>query len=487
MVDQSQLDLLKSGVNEWNEWRRENPKVQIDLSNADLSYANLGGTNLKAANLNNANLGAVNLRGACLAYANLTNVNFKDLVGADLRDAKLNSANLNDSNLSDSDLSYANLYGAYLNGAKLIRANLSNTNLSYTRFLKANLNGAKLTGANLSCANLKGIDLEGANLEGCQLEQVTLEKANLKKASLQKLDLSGAYLKQADLTMANLEGAYLNGAYLTNTNLKKAKLNGASLKGVDLRNANLLLAEALGTNFEGANFTGACIGDWKIDRTTSLNYVICQYVYLAYQNKHRIPTNGQENFALGRFSQFAQKSLVIIDLFFPQDIDWQAFIFSFNHLQAQGKGKELTIKAIESKNNGTLVVKINVPSELDVNKIEAFFWQKYQESCQEAAETYCEQIQVTDIENLKEIEQKETLAEVAVVVKPFLGQLETQGFSLQGAKNKVASELATQANNNPLFKSKLVAWEKYLADAAVNSVIHTEVVEVIQLALGFIV
>ncbi|MGB3693861.1 MAG: hypothetical protein WA865_09835 [Spirulinaceae cyanobacterium] len=47
-------------------------------------------------------------------------------------------------------------------------------------------------------------------------------------------------------------------------------------------------------------------------------------------------------------------------------------------MQAEAEGKELTIKAMENKNDGTLVVRVNVPSELDLHKIEESFWQKYQ-------------------------------------------------------------------------------------------------------------
>jgi hypothetical protein len=36
VVDEKQLEVLKQGVEVWNEWRKENPEVVIDLSDADL-------------------------------------------------------------------------------------------------------------------------------------------------------------------------------------------------------------------------------------------------------------------------------------------------------------------------------------------------------------------------------------------------------------------------------------------------------------------
>ena len=81
-----QLELLKSDVVAFNEFRRNNPETEINLSGADLSYANLSDADLRGA----------------------------DLSGADLSGADLSDANLSGANLSDANLSYANLSGANL-------------------------------------------------------------------------------------------------------------------------------------------------------------------------------------------------------------------------------------------------------------------------------------------------------------------------------------------------------------------------------------
>lgn len=36
MADAKQLELLKSGVEVWNEWQEKNPDVEIDLRGANL-------------------------------------------------------------------------------------------------------------------------------------------------------------------------------------------------------------------------------------------------------------------------------------------------------------------------------------------------------------------------------------------------------------------------------------------------------------------
>jgi hypothetical protein len=41
MADEKQLNLLKSGVDTWNKWRKEHPEVSPDLRKADLTGTDL--------------------------------------------------------------------------------------------------------------------------------------------------------------------------------------------------------------------------------------------------------------------------------------------------------------------------------------------------------------------------------------------------------------------------------------------------------------
>lgn len=50
MVNQKHFELLKQGVKQWNEWRRQHEEVLPDLSRADLSRVNLFGADLSEAN-----------------------------------------------------------------------------------------------------------------------------------------------------------------------------------------------------------------------------------------------------------------------------------------------------------------------------------------------------------------------------------------------------------------------------------------------------
>lgn len=113
--------ILERGVEVWNQWRVDNPKLEpnlrhanlegVNLSRANLKVTDLGGAWLNYADLSEADLSGAFLYGGWLIRANLTRVQF---IEADLRHANLREANLQFANLEDTDLSLADLRGADL-------------------------------------------------------------------------------------------------------------------------------------------------------------------------------------------------------------------------------------------------------------------------------------------------------------------------------------------------------------------------------------
>jgi uncharacterized protein YjbI with pentapeptide repeats len=225
MANQEHLDILKQGVDTWNQWQKKHANILPDLSNANLKRADLSHANLNHANLNHANLSGANLSEVDLSWALLFKAN---LSGADLSHAVLNSATLHRTTLHRTTLS-----GAVLRGADLSKADLS----------EANLSEADLSEANLSEADLSEADLGRAILRGTDLTNINLRKANLSSADLRYADLFGAYLSWADFSGANLSGTTLFGAYL-----REANLTRANLSGVDARRANFFWPDIRAAN-----------------------------------------------------------------------------------------------------------------------------------------------------------------------------------------------------------------------------------------------
>jgi hypothetical protein len=205
MANQVHLEILKQGMEVWNQWRKEYPDIYPDLSSADLSSASLinanltraylGHANLRGANLTRAHLAGAILRGARLSYAYLSE--------ADLTEANLGGANFNEADLSDAILSGANLKGANLSGANftrasLTRADLSEANLTGATLVRTNLAEAALTDCNIYGVSAWGVELKGAtqnNLVITPYDEPTITVDNLKIAQFIYLLLNNAEIR----------------------------------------------------------------------------------------------------------------------------------------------------------------------------------------------------------------------------------------------------------------------------------------------------
>lgn len=454
MANEEHLALLRQGVKAWNEWKAQNPEIRPNLSFATgkritIRDAKLSGVDLSRTNLSGANLSRV------------------DLIGANLNEANLNEAYMSEAELIGADLSSADLSSADLIGANLMGANLSNVYLSGADLTKANLSGADLIGAKLIGAKLSGANLSGAKLIG-----------------------------------ANLTGAYLRGAYL-----KGANLSGAKLVGANLRGTNLQKVKALDTNFQKAILTGVCLEDWQINSATNLDGVICDYVYLEADQTERRPR--QRNFVQGEFTKLFQKRLETVEVSFSNGIDWQAFFTSFQTLQINNGISELSIQAIENKNNGILLIRLNVPPEVDKREIENALKQEYSHHlraidniCRYQLQVTYEQIamyrqQSTDLVEIVKalanqginteaiaIAERRAISDTAIKIQKLLQQLEqTYPTNTPLEKQMVVTEVIKHIESNFTLKTRVVGALKGVSIDALKELIDHPLANVLLAAL----
>jgi hypothetical protein len=165
MANPEHLKILKQGVDVWNRWRKENPSIQPQLTNARLQDLQLDRINFENCVLNGAFFCKSTLIGANLSEAYLMGTIFGTTseysestltipLPADLTNANLSLAKLHQANFCNSILSYSNLRGAGLVRANFSGANLEGVDLSRSSLLFANLSDSMLTGTNFSNAEL---------------------------------------------------------------------------------------------------------------------------------------------------------------------------------------------------------------------------------------------------------------------------------------------------------------------------------------------
>ena len=166
MANQEHLEILKQGVDVWNQWRENNPWIIPDLWGVDLSDAQIQKINFQGVNLVNADF----------SKADLTQANF---ISANIRNANFTKANLSRSVFQGAKLDNANFTKAYAQNAVFTKAHLYEA-----CFTKANLSGSDFTEANMERTELDGTNLTKTNLFGVNFTQALLYRVNLTNATI---------------------------------------------------------------------------------------------------------------------------------------------------------------------------------------------------------------------------------------------------------------------------------------------------------------
>jgi len=290
MANKEQLEILKQGVEAWNQWYKENSATRVDFINAELSGADLASVNFRSVLLGNANLSGANLRNADLADATLAGVN----------------------------LTKSNLDGAVLVGAVISNADLSGASLVEAKAASVNLNESKLVSACLRRANLRGVTLRSAHLGEADLASAILETADLGRA-----DLAGANLSGANLARANLGGSNLHGANLTRANLTRANLNGADLSEANLKQVMLGGAELSGATFYKTILQKTKLSEIRFELKHPVLHDRSETIQLLWRDKY---LNWSWLRAIGRFPLFG--------------VSWTALFASLLTINAIGRLNE---------------------------------------------------------------------------------------------------------------------------------------------------
>ncbi|MCE1248442.1 MAG: pentapeptide repeat-containing protein [Firmicutes bacterium] len=150
-MNQTHYDLLKSGVDKFNQWRKRNISVQVDLTGSDFSGMDLDEVNFSGALLHNSLFTKTSLIGADFAQANVSGCDF---TGADCSLAIFTGAVGSNSKFINTNLRKAKMILGHFNDSDFTGANLSNSD-----FREARMDGAIVEEAKTSGASFHGVDI----------------------------------------------------------------------------------------------------------------------------------------------------------------------------------------------------------------------------------------------------------------------------------------------------------------------------------------
>lgn len=142
-MNKRHLDQLRSGVEKWNEWRKQNAALKPDLSNAKLNFLATKSTldhnnsvfeRFQKHNFQNVDLSNANLSGAKLWLCELQGANFQN---ADLQGAEIRRSQLTGADFQGADLRQTQLITCDMTGVQLRNAKFGGTHLGYTKLQNA--------------------------------------------------------------------------------------------------------------------------------------------------------------------------------------------------------------------------------------------------------------------------------------------------------------------------------------------------------------
>ena len=252
----------------------------------------------------------------------------------------------------------AAMRGTRFQGATLEQANFNEAILKNADFTKANLTRTIWYQARL----LHRSRIDGTMLADSQIRSLVTTRKG-KGGNFDRKDLQGLNLKGADL-----EGASFIDTNFYYTDLQVANLAGAILVRTQLDQADLRTAD----------LTGACIKNWGITQKTQLAKVVCEFIYLEYDQEKRNRFPETRDFKRGEFLSFLRPYLNSVDFQHDRNIDPKVAAIAFNQLAKQYQ-EPIEIVGIESRRTG-VSLKVNLPDA----KQSSEFQQKYQDYYQQA-------------------------------------------------------------------------------------------------------
>jgi uncharacterized protein YjbI with pentapeptide repeats len=421
--DPTHLIYLNRGVEKWNEWREENPRVKPDLSGAYLFSKNLSSANFCSTDLAKADLFA-----ADLFWADLTNA---DLSHANLSYAELGEADLSGANLTGADLSNANLTGADLSNANLTGANLNLVNLT-----KVNLTGANLSGANLTEANLSSVQALATNFTGATFTGANLSDWNINSATqLENVLCHYVYIRNHPDGRRPHSDTFAIGEF--------TKLFQKALETVDLIFLNGIEWAAFLTSFQNLQVEseGAEIAIQSIEKKSDGAFIVRVSAPPTLNKKH------VEKYLKNEYRQALAK---------------------INHkYQYHLKVKDEQIEAYRHQNtNLTEVMKIMASQEIQVQSIAITEHQYMSEVSKydlrgsnigNFADTVQSGAKQQTIQHNNSIEESKSLPEVAAEIQQLLTQLAQTSPAMPEAARQgmVAEALLQKTKENPAFQKRL--------------------------------
>ncbi|MCY6494102.1 pentapeptide repeat-containing protein [Leptolyngbya sp. GGD] len=440
-------NILAEGVNRWNTWRLENPRIKKpSLRGLRLDQlkgvSHLNNANFRGVDLSKANLARVSLLNADLTGANLSNAN--------LRGAILTGATFNGAILYQSDLSFAELGNANLVRSLLVEANFSHAKMQKVNFRRADLCSAQLDYADLTNADLKSVKALGTSFEKAILTGACIENWHTHSATkLTDVVCDYIYLKerQGERRPSDPNQVFCLGGFGT--------LFQKALETVDLIFADGIAWQAFFQSFQELRSQYNNLSIQGIEKKSGGAFVI----------RLEVPPEADKAAIESHAKELYETRLQL------QEQRYQA------ELQAKDGQISLYQEQLEfhRQNNTNLMEIVKTMAEKESPKYD------FRGS---SIGNFVDTAQAgSQISNVQYVNMSQDLTQAAQQIQDLLQQLQNQGVTVEDAQQQVSTEMAKQAETDPTLMGKMVLWSKAMANKASETTVSEAAKMVLTLAL----
>lgn len=182
MANKEYVEILKSGISNWNEWRIKNPDIRPDLSG--LSFYDIFDKSndiYYIPSLDNANFDRCNLR------------------NAQMRDCEFINCTFIDAELHMSDCCYAYFY----------ECKFINTRMRLSRIGSTTYNNCILNNCDLSYSSAEETEFDECIIEGTKFQNVSFVKTHFSGSRIARCNVYGISSWDLDLSNSTQEDIYI--------------------------------------------------------------------------------------------------------------------------------------------------------------------------------------------------------------------------------------------------------------------------------------
>lgn len=296
---------------------------------------------------------------------------------------KFYGANLTEANLTKASLKNTDFRGAILTRTYWLGVQgIEHAHIDITSYLhKLQIQQLVIKGDLCKEKDFRKQDLHEINLQNFDLQEFDFSEADLRHSNLQEVNLCQVKLVRAKLDQANLSRADLRKADLTDADLRHS-----NLQEVKLSKAKLIRTKLDYANLSNAYITGAYIQDWIITKTTQLNGVECEYIYLRNptdndDDVNRMPPLKDGNFKGNDFHNFINSILDTLKFYHDQDINANVAIAVLKAMTKKYPEVKLEIETVGNSgdHNKSLTLKI-IDGEVNRDEFEREYHFMYEQT-----------------------------------------------------------------------------------------------------------